>query len=128
MFVRFVINEIDPSSGRRTGVFYAAYAVRRSGRMPEYDDARLSDALRWFSAHLSTPDRLTRSRRPHREARALCWFKHTAVEHLARAREMQHLLDAYGVTVHMITSRRPGYVVYEDGYQVAAYPFDETQA
>ena len=41
---------------------------------------------------------------------------------------MQHLLDAYGVTVDMITSRRPGYTVYEDEYQIAAYPFDETQA
>jgi hypothetical protein len=43
-------------------------------------------------------------------------------------REVQHLLDAYGIGVDMITSRRPGYIVYEDAFQVAAYPFGETQA
>ena len=126
MFIRFVVGAIDRRSGKRRGVFQAAYALRYSGRLAEYDEARLADALHWFDAHLRKPSRLTRSRLPHREAQAICWFKTAAAEHLARAREMQTLLDAYGIGVDMITSRRPGYIVYEDDHQVAAYPFDET--
>jgi hypothetical protein len=128
VFIRFVVDDIDRSSGKRSGVFQAAYALRNSGRLPEYDEARLADALRWFGRHLRKPARLTRSRRPHREARAICWFKRGAVAHLARIHEVRHLLDAYGIRVDMIVSRRPGYVVYEDEHQLAAYPFDETRA
>ena len=128
VFIRFVVGEIDRTSGKRRGVFQAAYALRRSGRLPAYDDARLADTLGWFNTHLRKPARLTRSARPHREARAICWFKTGATEHLARVREMQHLLDAHGIAVDMITSRRPGYIVYEDAVQVAAYPFRETPA
>jgi hypothetical protein len=36
---------------------------------------------------------------------------------------MQRILDAYGITVVMSTNRQVGYIVYEDEYQVAAYPF-----
>jgi hypothetical protein len=128
VFIRFVVGEIDRSSGKRRGVFQAAYALRNSGDLPEYEEARLAETLRWFGAHLRKPSRFTRSRRPHREARALCWFKTGAAEHLTRVREMENLLDAYGLAVDMITSPRPGYIVYEDAFQVAAYPFDDTPA
>ncbi|HWT05137.1 MAG TPA: hypothetical protein VN224_05225 [Xanthomonadales bacterium] len=128
MFIRFVTGQIDRSSGRRRGVFQAAYALQRFGDLAEYEKARLAETLRWFNVHLRTPSRLTRSRRPHREAQALCWFETAAAQHLARVREMQNILDANGVMVDMVTSRRPGYIVYEDAHQVAAYPFDETQA
>jgi hypothetical protein len=128
VFVRFVVNETDRRSGKRRGVFQAAYALRGSGRLPGYDHDRLTAALDWFDEHLRKPSRLARSRRPHCETDASCWFKSGAPEHLARMREVQHLLDAYGIGVDMITSRRPGYIVYEDAFQVAAYPFGETQA
>ena len=126
MFIRFVTDSVQRNSGRREGIFQAAYRLRRSGALAEYEEARLADALRWFDAHLDKPDRFARSRRPHREANALCWFKAGAAEHLARIREVQHILDSHGIAVEMITSRRPGYLVYEDDVQVAACPFDET--
>ncbi len=128
VFIRFVVGEIDRSSGKRRGVFQAAYRLRRSGVMTEYEEARLTDALRWFDAHLEKPARLARSRRPHREAQAICWFKAAATEHIDRIREVSHILDSHGIAVEMIASRRVGYVVYEDAHQVAAYPFGETAA
>jgi hypothetical protein len=96
--------------------------------MTACEETRLAEALRWFDAHLEKPDRFARSRRPHREAKAICWFKPGAAEHLARIREVQHILDSYGIFVEAITSRRPGYVVYEDEVQIAACPFGETPA
>lgn len=126
MFIRFVTGTVDRGSGKREGIFQAAYRLRRSGALMEYEETRLADALRWFDMHLEKPDRLTRSRSPHREAKAICWFKAGAAEHLARIREVQQILDGYGIAVEMMVSRRPGYVVYEDDVQVAACPFRET--
>lgn len=34
--------------------------------------------------------------------------------------------DAHGIEVEVLHTERPGYVVYEDEYQVAAEPFTET--
>jgi hypothetical protein len=41
-------------------------------------------------------------------------------------REFQEVLERYGVTVQMIRAKRLGYVLYEDEFQVAAYPFSDT--
>ena len=41
-------------------------------------------------------------------------------------RELQSILDIYAVRLEMVVTRRPGYIVYEDAFQVAAYPFAET--
>ena len=37
-----------------------------------------------------------------------------------------HILETYDVAVDVLRTKRPGYVVYEDQYQVAAEPFSET--
>jgi hypothetical protein len=126
MFVRFVTGRVDADSGRRQGVFQAAYHLRTHGTLASFERDRLTAALDWFDEHLSKSSRLSRSRRPHRHAQAICWFKADAKQHLARIREIQHILDRHGVMVDMITSRRPGYIVYEDHAQVAAYPFNDT--
>ena len=91
-----------------------------------HDARRLTDILIWFGANLKEPARFSRSRRPHRQAQAISWFKTGAAEHLAKIREAQTILESYGCVIEMITTRRPGYIVYEDEYQVAAYPFNDT--
>jgi hypothetical protein len=126
MFVRFVVHRIHPGSGVRAGIFQAASVLRGSSILAEYDSARLNEALTWFDEHLPKPNRFSRSRRPHRREQAISWFKAGARKHLAKAREMQGILDTYGLPVEMITARRPGYVVYEDEFQATAYPFNDT--
>jgi hypothetical protein len=61
------------------------------------------------------------ARRPHACGKAVCWFKGSAGEHLAGVRELLPLLERHGAA-------RPGYVAYEDAYQVAAVPFRDTGA
>ena len=126
MFVRFVVHRLDPISGKRTGIFQIVDRLRRSGAVEAIDDERLAAALAWFGEHLDAPDRFARGRSPHRAPRAICWFKASASEHLARMREIARILESYGMPVEMITSRRPGYVTYEDAYQLAACPFSDT--
>jgi hypothetical protein len=41
-------------------------------------------------------------------------------------RELQRVLESHSLSVETIRTRRPGYILYEDEYQVAAYPFRDT--
>jgi hypothetical protein len=41
--------------------------------------------------------------------------------------ESTHLLERHGVRTEVLRTDRPGYVVYEDEYQVAAIPFRGTR-
>ena len=41
-------------------------------------------------------------------------------------REFCLLLEEEGVPVEILRTRRPGYILYEDEHQVAAYPFADT--
>ena len=57
---------------------------------------------------------------------ALSWFRDTAHEHIGKMRDFALILERHGIAVRMIRTDRPGYVLYEDDYQVAAYPFADT--
>jgi hypothetical protein len=126
MYLRFVTARLDPQSGRRQGLFYAAYSLEANGTIVGPDLAELSSIHHWFSKNLYEPTRMAVSSRPHRKAQALSWFKATAVLHIAKMRRMQALLESYGTYSDVLRTRRPGYVVYEDRYQVVAFPFADT--
>jgi hypothetical protein len=126
MFVRFVIKELDRDSGRRQGLFQAAKALKESGVVTQADLDHLEDILNWFSWHLKKPSRLAVSRRPNAKEQAISWFRDSATQHIARMREYKEVLERYGLHVEMITAKRVGYIVYEDRFQVAAYPFKDT--
>ena len=127
MFVRFVVKFLDPDSGRRQGLFQAAWKLRDSGRLNAADWRRLERIRDWFNENLEKPARLSLSARPNRKAQAISWFKSTAAEHIDKMRQLQRVLETHGIAVEMIRTRRPGYVLYEDDFQVAAYPFSDTQ-
>lgn len=126
MYVRFVTHQIDDRSGRREGLFAAARRLRESGLLSDVDEATLDLTREWFSVNLPVPDRFALSRRPHRKEQAISWFRDTSDEAIARIRDYAAVLEEYGVAVEMILTDRPGFVVYEDEWQVVAYPFSET--
>ena len=128
-FVRFVVASPDPTSQVRQGVFQAAAILRDEGALAEAEVRVLQDALAWFSKNLPKPERFSRKRNSyHRDQRGIAWFKDSATEHLRRIREVVSVLEKHGRSVEMLASPRPGYVVYEDEYQVVAEPFTETGA
>ena len=43
-------------------------------------------------------------------------------------RELASILEGHRVAVDILKTERPGYIVYEDEYQVTAEPFEETGA
>jgi hypothetical protein len=124
MFIRFVIKDLDPGSGRRQGLFQAAYSL--GSALSQEDRQRLDDIFDWFNKHLPSPDRFAISNKPHRKAQAISWFKDTAKDHIAQMWAYQRLLSDLGLSVDILRTLRPGYIVYEDEFQVVAYPFADT--
>ena len=41
-------------------------------------------------------------------------------------RECQRIIEAHGIVVEMLVTEQPDKIVYEDAYQVVAYPFADT--
>jgi len=126
VFIRFVVKELDRDSGRRQGLFQAAWTLGESGVIDSTDWNRLQSIRTWFDQNLAKPTRFAVSTKPHRKAQAISWFKDSAHEHINKMREFQQIVERNGLGVEMLRTERPGYIVYEDQFQVAAYPFSET--
>ena len=118
MYLRFVILRHDAGSHRRQGVFQAAFSLRDSGELAGHELEWMADELEWLGTHLPAPAVLREDGR----LRALSWFKPSAADAIARVRSLAALLDEHGNTVEQITSRDPGTTVYEDDWQVVAFP------
>ena len=126
MFVRFVVHKNDEDSGRRQGLFQAVADLEHEGVLLEHEQAQHDEIDDWFRKNLNKPRSFTRSSKPHAKNVALSWFKDTAVDHIAKMYALARILKAHGVDVEVLRTERPGYVVYEDVFQVAAEPFKET--
>lgn len=126
MFIRFVIHKKDPDSGRRQGLFQALSDLEDDGVLVGNDQDRYREIYDWFRKHLRKPRSFTRSSKPHAKKVALSWFKNTAVQHIDRMRELVQILEVHEVAVDVLHTERPGYVVYEDDFQVVAEPFVDT--
>jgi hypothetical protein len=123
MYVRFVTTKRHADTGVQMGIFQTWRLMPPVAEVATWDEERLQAIEAWFNGNLEKPDRVARSRRPNGHHAAISWFKASATEHIARARELAALLEAYGVPTRMLTTDRPGYIVYEDEFQVAAEPF-----
>jgi hypothetical protein len=123
MYVRFVVDEIDEFSGVERGIFQAMYRLWRAGHLARHEEEWWAEVRAWFNLELERPDRLARSRRPGANECAISWFRANATEHIARAREVVALLAQHDIASRMLITDRPGYIVYEDDFQVAAEPF-----
>ena len=110
--------------------------IRISGDEPAVAKAttiveQLKELLNWFAENLKTPDRFHASHskgRSDRATKGISWLKPEAVEHIAKMHELASTLGECGYVVDVITSSRPGYVVYEDRYQIVAEAFADVGA
>lgn len=66
----------------------------------------------------------TRSKGFYRRRRvAISWFKRDANKFIARAEALGRLIEVHGIAVRRLETKHPGYIVYEDAFQVVALPF-----
>lgn len=126
MFIRFVIHSLDPDSGKRQGLFQALDNISKAGHLTAQQQAAYEETDAWFRKHLPVPSSFSRSRKTHAKKVALSWFKPSASEHIGRMRQMAAILAVHGVDVDVLKETRPGYVVYEDPYQIVAEPYQDT--
>jgi hypothetical protein len=123
MFIRFISGEIDECSKVAAGLFRVASDLRWSDGLPDYEFEALTELRDWFNVHMDSPfDHLPQERRYER---AVCWFKSTAREHLARAWDLVAILERNDVLIWTVKAPRIGYVYYEDEVQVFAQPYSD---
>lgn len=107
------------------GVFTSVGCLRDSHEISRFDEEELAQLLRWFRENLPVPApfaRASRHARRRRSWRLICWFKEDR-ECLRQMWALVWLLRRNDVVVDELTTTHPGYIAYEDRYQVAAEPF-----
>lgn len=127
MYVRFNARYTD-DQGEIFGIFWIAKYLYRNDKLYDSlddvaDHTRTWEILDWFQRHLPVTPHKSKSHNPNAELKALSWFKDSAIDHIKYLRELVKILERRGVIVEFITSPKPGYVVYEDEWQVFAEPF-----
>jgi len=114
-FVRFSARDQHEDSGRRRGIFSAAYRALRTHDLDPRLASRLRNELEWFGENLISPD----LDHPH----AIFLFKSDARACMKHIWALLHDLREAGVWVEMQTFARPGRAIYEDEQQVAVLPW-----
>ena len=125
-YIRFVTTETHEPYGHRTGVFKAAYNVLRKPEISDEAHSELDNMVAWFEQNLPVPDKFTTSTNPRAQNVSLSWFKPTATECIQRFRSIVSIIEQHDYSVEMLRTDRPGYVVYEDDFQIVATPFTDT--
>jgi hypothetical protein len=118
-YVRFVIGRTDEDSHVDQGIFRAAGLALEWQNITGSDADELNELRKWFSENLEKPSSFGRDTL----RLGICWFKTGATEHIARIWEMVQILERNGVYVKKIRTDKPGYVIYEDDWQLVAEPF-----
>ena len=118
-YVRFVIGCKDEYSHVEQGIFQAAALALERSNVTGSDADELNKLRGWFSENLEKPTSFGRNTL----RLGICWFKTGATEHISRIWEMVQILERNGIYVKKIRTDKPGYVIYEDEWQLVAEPF-----
>lgn len=121
-YFRFVVAWHSGSKKHQLGIMRSAGRLW-DGKKTTYDDEQaLRSLLQWFNRNLTKPGRFGK-------VAAIFWFKPQVVgetELWAKLMELVRLLQKYSYTVEMVSTTRPGKIVYDDDFQIAAVPFNDT--
>lgn len=118
-YIRFVIGRKDDESHVERGVFHAVSQALEWQDITGSEAEQLKELERWFNMNLKTPTSFGRDK----FRLGICWFKTAATEHFSRIWEMVQILERNGIYVKKIRTDKPGYVIYEDEWQLVAEPF-----
>lgn len=117
--IRFITRVIDSDSRVEQGIFQPAYRLRDDWEVPEHQREELRELLEWFGEHLPAPEVLSHPR--HKTA--ISWFKPESKECITRVWSMVRILKQNGVVINKITTGNPGFIIYEDDWQIVAKPW-----
>ena len=120
MFVRFVVGTAAENVAWLTGVITEARLLRDRGELHSYESERLEEIFDWLNEHLPCPPFGEKLRSGEWTRDAVTWFRPEAKGPIGRMWDIVAILQEHGVSIRMVTSERPGKIVYEDDYQVVA--------
>jgi hypothetical protein len=118
-YIRFVVGRKDEDSHVELGIFQAAAQALEWQQITGSDAENLNEIRAWFNDSLEKPSSFGRDKL----SLGISWFKTGSKEHVARIWEMVRILERNGIYVKKIRTDKPGYVVYEDEWQLVAEPF-----
>ena len=118
-YVRFVVGRKDEDSHVEQGIFQAAGQALEWQNVTGSDADELKELRGWFNENLEKPSSFGRDRL----RLGICWFKTDATEYISRIWQMVQILERNGIYVKKIRTGKPGYVIYEDEWQLVAEPF-----
>lgn len=118
-YIRFVVGPKDEENHVEQGIFQAVALALERENITGADAENLNELRAWFSENLGKPTSFGRDK----GRRGICWFKTGSAEHISRIWEMVQILERNGVYVKKIRTDKPGYVIYEDEWQLVAEPF-----
>jgi len=126
MYVRFNAEITTPEGERLFGIFKVSQYLSDAHLITDPDDDdRLWQLFEWFNKYLSLPTKSHRSKNHDQDSKALAWFKDTSTVHISVMHEISDITQRYGGVVDFVTTEKPGYILYEDDYQVFAEPFKD---
>jgi hypothetical protein len=120
MFLRFVVGTQRENGFWLPGVFARALTIRDKSQLYGYESAHLNETLEWFDANLPCPPFRQKLESGEWSPDAVCWFHAEAKEPIRRMWDIIAILREHRVPVRMLTTARPGEIVYADEFQVVA--------
>ena len=89
----------------------------------KYETHLLNSAFDWLNSNLPCPPFRQKLSSGKWTRDAVCWFHPNATEPIDRIWDIVAVLREYGSLVRLVTTKKPGTIVYQDKYQVVAETF-----
>lgn len=122
VYIRFVCYQLVESQRQRLGLFQALDEARGCDFAPSWALEQIEEIYGWFKKNLAAPALFSRGGWKGWGQPGLSWFKPVAVEHIRQMHQLKLALEACGVHVDVLTTRDPGYIIWQDQHQLVAEP------
>ncbi|MEZ5471179.1 MAG: hypothetical protein R3E90_05315 [Marinicella sp.] len=126
VFIRFVVEIRDQESHEYKGLFNAMDELLESNELFDWEDKKQEEIYLWFKKNLKVPHVQSSESNYYAKPKAISWFKDSAKQHIEKMRQYAQILQSHEYSVLQLITDRPGKVLYEDDYQIAAIPFADT--
>ncbi len=128
MYIRFIHDVSIESMHAKAGIFHASEILLENEFTPDAVRHEVQKIRQWFNDFLDRPNSFSRSKSKAqwKDTKGLSWFKPSAKDHIEKSYALKRILDSNGVPITVLRTKRLGYVVYEDEFQIVAEPFSDT--
>lgn len=115
MYIRFIVTTDHRDKQRCTGVIASLRILRDEGILSGYHEEFANEVFDSLNNKLPCPPFSKNNWKG-----CVSWFKDTAREMIDMFRDIVAILEEHDHEVKMLTTDKPGMIVYEDAYQVVA--------